>query len=88
MPLVRMVLQVAILAMMWTIFGAIIISWLRAARVNVPYGNPIVKIIEETADLMLRPIRRHIPTTGGGLDFSPIVAVMILYILRALVNRL
>jgi len=88
MSVVTPLLNMAIWVMMLAIFGSVIISWLRAARVNVPYGNPVVKIIEETADLMLRPIRRHIPTTGGGLDFSPIVAVMILYILRALVNRL
>jgi uncharacterized protein YggT (Ycf19 family) len=88
MVLVKMVLQVAILAMMWVIFGAVVISWLRAARVNVPYGNPFIKAIEGTADLMLGPIRRNIPASGGGLDFSPVVAVIILYIMRALVVRL
>ena len=88
MPLVKMVLQIAILAMMWMIFGSVIISWLRAARVNVPYSNPLVKFIEGTADLMLRPIRRNIPASGGGLDFSPVVAVVILYIVRALIAYL
>jgi uncharacterized protein YggT (Ycf19 family) len=88
MPLVKMVLQIAILGMMWMIFGAVIISWLRAARVNVPYSNPLVKLIEGTADMMLLPIRRHIPASGGGLDFSPVVAVIILYIMRALVDHL
>jgi uncharacterized protein YggT (Ycf19 family) len=88
MTLVKMVLQIAILAMMWVIFGTVVISWLRAARVNVPYGNPFIKAIEGTADLMLRPIRRNIPASGGGLDFSPVVTVIILYIMRALVVRL
>jgi uncharacterized protein YggT (Ycf19 family) len=37
---------------------------------------------------MLRPIRRNIPASGGGLDFSPVVAVIILYIIRALVAYL
>ena len=88
MPLVKMVLQIAVMAMMWAIFGGVVISWLRAARVKVPYGNPLIRVIEEAADLMLRPIRRNIPASGGGLDFSPLVAVIILYIIRALVAYL
>jgi len=85
---IKQVLDYAILAMMWAIFGAVAISWLRAARVRVPYSNPLVRLIEGTADLMLRPIRRNIPASGGGLDFSPVVAVIILYIIRALVAYL
>jgi len=74
--------------MMLAIFGSVILSWLRAARVRVPYNNPLLRAVEETADLMLRPIRRAFPTAGGGLDFAPMVAIIILYILRALVAQL
>ncbi len=74
--------------MMAAIIGGVIISWLRMFRVSVPYRNPLVRLIEETAELMLRPIRRAIPVTGGGLDFSPLVALLVLSICRAIVLRL
>ncbi len=74
--------------MSMAIFVSVIVSWLRAAGVRVPYGNPVLRIIDNTADLMLRPIRNAFPTTSGGLDFSPMVALVILYILRMLITRL
>ncbi len=89
MPLlVKQVLDLALLAMICAIFGSVIISWLRMTRARVPYGNPLVKAVEDTADIMLRPIRERLPMAGGGLDFSPMVAIMILYILRSLIARL
>jgi len=88
MPLVKLILQLAIWVMMLAIFGSVIISWLRQFRVNLPYYHPVVRIIEDTADIMLRPIRRNLPTTGGGLDFSPVVAILILYILQAIIFRI
>jgi len=84
----RPLLELVIWVMMLAIFGSVILSWLRAARVHVPYNNPLLRAVEETADLMLRPIRRAFPTAGGGLDFAPMVAIIILYILRALVAQL
>ncbi len=86
--MVKTLLEYAIWAMMLAIFASVLISWLRQFRVQVPYGHPLVRAIESTADVMLRPIRRSLPTTGGGLDFSPMVAILILYVLQALVARL
>ena len=84
----RSLIELAIWVMMMAILGSIIISWLRAFRARIPYGNPLVRAIEGTADLMLNPIRRAFPTTGGGLDFAPMVAIVILYILRQVIARL
>jgi uncharacterized protein YggT (Ycf19 family) len=88
MPLVKQALDLVVLVMICAIFGSVIISWLRMAQVRVPYGNPLVRAIEGTADVMLRPIRERLPAAGGGLDFSPMVAIMILYILRSVIIRL
>ena len=89
-PLLQLqrLLLFAIWLMTMAIFASVIISWLRAARVRVPYTNPLIRAVEGVADLMLRPIRNAFPTAGGGLDFSPMVALVILYILRLLVMRL
>jgi len=85
---VRNILGLVIWALMMTIFASVIISWLRQFRVRIPEYNPVVRAVEETAELMLGPIRRAIPTTGGGFDFSPVIAFMILYILQKLIGRL
>lgn len=74
--------------MMLAILASVVLSWLRMFRVRVPYGNPLIRAIEEAADLMLRPIRNAVPASGGGLDFSPLVALLILSILRSVVARL
>ncbi len=88
MGLIGGLIQLVILLMMMAIFGSVIISWLRAFRVQVPHYNPVVRLIEGTAELMLRPIRRAVPTRGGGLDFAPMVAIIILYIVQRLIARL
>lgn len=85
---VRMLLHYAIFAMMLAIIGSVIISWLRAFRVHVPYGNPLIRAIEDTSEMILRPIRRAVPTAGGGLDFAPFIALIILSILQRIVTRL
>jgi YggT family protein len=77
-----------IISVLWlAILASVIISWLRLFGVRVPYYHPVVKIIEETADLILKPIRRHVPTTGGGIDFSPFIALLLLEIARRIINQ-
>lgn len=88
MPLISQLLDYAIFVMTLAIFGSVIISWLRASRVRVPYDNPLVRAVEGLADLMLRPVRERLPVAGGGFDFSPMVALLILYALRSIVGRL
>lgn len=88
MPLVKVMLMWAIRLMMLAIFGSVIISWLRAMRLRVPYHHPLIRAIDDTADVMLRPIRRSLSTTAGGLDFSPVVALLILSILQTIIARL
>jgi uncharacterized protein YggT (Ycf19 family) len=81
-------IDLAITAMMLAILASVVLSWLRVFQVRIPYWHPAIRMIDETANLMLRPIRNAVPTTGGGFDFSPIVALLILSILRMLVARL
>ena len=85
---IRSVLLLAINIMTLVILASVILSWLRMFGTRIPSYHPVVRAIEDTADLMLRPIRNAFPTSGGGLDFSPMVALIILYILRTLIRRL
>ena len=42
------------------------ISWLHVD----PY-NPLVQILYQLTEPVLRPIRSHLPVVGAGIDFSP-----------------
>ncbi len=85
---VKAVLNLAISLAMLTIFAAVIISWLRVFGVRVPYYHPLIRAIEQTYEAMVRPIRRAFPTGGGGLDFAPMIIIILLMILRRLIAQL
>ncbi len=61
----------------WIIIIRAIISW-----VNPDPYNPIVRFLYQITEPVLRPIRKIIPPIGG-LDFSPLVALLIIYFLQA-----
>lgn len=54
----------------WMIIGRILLSW-----VNPDPYNPIVQFLIKATDPVLEPLRRLIPPLGG-MDFSPIVALI------------
>ena len=66
------VINTALTIFFFSIIGAVILSWVAP---NSP--NPILKIIEEISDKLLAPIRKFIPALGG-LDFSPIFALILI----------
>ena len=49
--------------------------------------NPLVRVLRAVVDPVLLPFRRMLPTFGG-IDFSPIVAIIVLSWLSRLVTRL
>ena len=60
------------------VFGAVIISW-----IQLPPTNPVVRFLERATEPVLAPIRRVLPDMGG-LDFSPLVLLIGLRLLRGL----
>ena len=58
------------------VFGAVIISW-----IPLPPSSPVVKFLHTATEPVLAPIRRVLPDMGG-LDFSPLVLLIGLRILR------
>jgi len=65
-------------AYMWIVIGRAVISWINAD----PY-NPIVRFLREITDPVLDRIRRIIPLYGGGIDFSPMILILIIIFLRS-----
>src|SRR6476646_9053592 len=72
----------------WIIIGQVILSWLLAFNVlNVHSGgvrNFIIALDKLTAPLY-RPIRRLLPDFGG-IDFSPLVILILVQVLQKLLN--
>jgi len=69
------------------IFLNVLISWVP----RMPYNRPLratLDFIKETTDPYLNFFRRFLPPLGGGgfaLDLSPIVGVIVLFVVRAIV---
>lgn len=57
---------------------AVVMSWVRVDR-----RQPFAKIVYRLTEPVLAPIRRVLPSLGG-LDFSPMVLLIALRVLRGL----
>ena len=60
------------------VFVAIVMSWMK-----LPPSNPIVQLVHAVTEPVLGPLRRALPSMGG-LDFSPMVLLIGLQMLKGL----
>lgn len=65
----------------WLIIIRVIISWLRPTQVD-PRWRKILAFIYQVTEPILGPIRRLLPVGRMGIDFSPLVALLALMIIR------
>ncbi len=68
----------------FVVIAACLISW-----VNPDPYNPIVRILKNLTEPALWRIRKYMPFTyTSGLDFSPVVLLILLHVARIVFNRL
>jgi YggT family protein len=68
----------------WIVIIAALISW-----VNPDPRNPIVRFLWGVTEPLFRPFRRLIPPSRtGGIDISPLLVLLIIYLLTRFVARL
>jgi YggT family protein len=68
----------------WLVIIAAVISWL-----NPDPRNPIVQFLYKTTEPLLRPFRRLLPPgRTGGIDFSPLVLILLIVFIEAVLSRL
>ena len=72
-------LQTLVNAYSLVVFVRVIISWLQ-----LPPNNPIVHYSRVLTEPVLEPIRKILPA-GGGLDFSPLILLLLLRFIAGLV---
>ena len=68
----------------WLVIIAAVISW-----VNPDPRNPIVQFLYRSTEPILRPFRRLLPPgRTGGIDFSPLLVVLVILFVRTFLVRL
>jgi YggT family protein len=78
------VLDIVLNIYMWVIIIRALISW-----VNPDPYNAIVQILTRVTEPVLRPIRKLVPPYKVGIDFSPLIAILIIIFLQyAVINTL
>jgi YggT family protein len=75
---VAKVLDIALTLYMWIIIARAVISW-----VNPDPYNPIVRFLNSVTEPVLYPIRRRLPISLGGIDFSPILVILAIIFAQA-----
>ncbi len=78
------IIDIALTLYMWIVIARAVISW-----VNPDPYNPIIRFLNAVTEPVLYQIRRRIPISFGGIDFSPIIVILaIIFIQSFLVNSL
>jgi len=78
---IDLIFQVFIILILVDVIG----SWLLYARVRLPdFLVRILQAVNSITGVVLNPIRRMLPNLGG-LDLSPIIALVVLELLRGVI---
>jgi len=84
-PLLQ-VISIALDLYLWVVIAAVILSWLVAFNVINTHNHfvrQIVDVLDRITRPIYRPIRKILPDFGG-LDFSPLVVLLIVWALQQL----
>jgi len=71
------VIDIALTIYMWIIIFRALISW-----VNPDPYNQIVIFLYRFTEPVLRPIRRILPMRNVGIDFSPVIVILVIIFLQ------
>jgi YggT family protein len=63
----------------------VLLSWVNTNPYQPRIDHPLVRVLYQVTDPVLKPLQRVIPPIGGTLDISPIVALFALEIARRVV---
>ena len=69
--------SLAIWIYIYIIIARALISWVSPD----PY-NPIVRFLYRATEPVLRPVRERLPTSQMGIDFSPMIVILALYVVK------
>lgn len=79
---VAKVVDIALTLYMWIIIARAVISW-----VNPDPYNAIVRFLMSVTEPVLHQIRRRLPVGLGGMDFSPIIVILVIIFIQSFLVR-
>lgn len=77
----------ALIALLIQLYSFVILARVLMSWVNVDPYSPLARAIFDLTEPVLQPIRNMLPPTAG-LDFSPIIAIILLQFLGQLLVSL
>jgi YggT family protein len=72
------IIDIALNIYLWIIIIRAVLSW-----VNPDPYNPIVRLLYQLTEPVMAPVRRWIPLRGMGIDFSPIIILLLIVFLQS-----
>ncbi|HEX5184934.1 MAG TPA: YggT family protein [Allosphingosinicella sp.] len=82
------IIDLVLRVLVWVIIIQAILSWLVAFHVINTYNDGVRRFLyalDRVTEPLYRPIRRLLPDLGG-IDFSPMVVILLIIVLRMLLN--
>jgi len=76
------VLQIVLTIYMWIVIISALISW-----VNPDPYNPIVRFLYSVTEPVFAMVRRRLPFPPMGIDFSPLIVILIILFLQMFVVK-
>ena len=70
---------------LFEIYSVIMLIRVLSSWFQVDPYNPMMRLLYQVTEPVLAPIRRILPQTGG-IDFSPMVALILLQVLESIVT--
>jgi YggT family protein len=68
------------------IYIVLIFAWSLASLIGGDPNHPLLRFVAQLTEPPMRPLQRRMPSLGG-LDFSPAVAILILFLARMLIAQ-
>lgn len=75
-----------LLDLLLLIYIVLVFVWSLSSMLGGDPNHPLLRFVAQITEPPLRPLRRRLPTPGG-IDFSPAVALLVLFLLRILVAQ-
>lgn len=72
------IIYLILMVYFWIVIARAVLSW-----VNPDPYNPIVRFIHDATEPVLSQLRRRFPLSYGGIDFAPMVIILIIIFLNS-----
>lgn len=78
---------VSLVGKAFDLYALLIVARVVASWLDVSYRHAAMRFLVDVTEPVLQPVRRRFPPRGG-LDFSPMIALVLIWVVRAIVMRL